>query len=246
MKSLQPSTIVPRRAMVLAAGLGTRMRDFSSQVPKPLVRVGGRALIDYVLDRLAEAGVERAVVNVHHLADQIELHLGARAHPAITISDERAELLGTGGGVANALAHFGNAPFFHVNSDTIWIDGTRNNLTALAQAFDPTRMDALLMLAPTATSTGYAGRGDFAMAPDGALRRRGEREVVPFVYAGAAVLTRAFFADAPSGPFSMSPLFDRAIERGRLYGRRLEGVWMHVGTAEAVAAAEAAILASVI
>ena len=234
----------PKRAMVLAAGLGTRMRSFNGRIPKPLVAVGGKALIDYVLDRLAEQGVERAVVNVHHLADQIERHLEQRQRPSIVISDERNELLGTGGGVVKALPELGEGPFFHVNSDTIWIDGVKPNLGRLAAAFDSARMDALLLVAPTASSIGYAGRGDFSMGPDGRLARRGEREVVPFVYAGAAVLTPAFFAGVPQGPSSMSPLFDRAAEAGRLYGLRLEGVWMHVGTPDAVKAAEAAITAS--
>ena len=161
--------VVPDRAMVLAAGLGTRMRPFNGQVPKPLVQVGGKALIDHVLDRLADTGVERAVVNVHHLADQIEQHLRGRQRPRIIISDERHGLLGTGGGVVKALDQLGDAPFFHVNSDTIWIDGVQPNLGRLAAAFEPERMDALLLLAPTATSTGYAGRGDYAMTPDGRL-----------------------------------------------------------------------------
>jgi MurNAc alpha-1-phosphate uridylyltransferase len=234
----------PTRAMVLAAGLGTRMRPFNRRLPKPLVAVGGKALIDHVLDRLAAEGVERAVVNVHHLADQIERHLADRQQPKIVISDERAELLGTGGGVVKALPALGDGPFFHVNSDTIWIDGVKPNLRRLADAFEPARMDALLLLATTASSIGYSGRGDFLMAPDGRLTRRGEREVVPFVYAGAAILTPAFFSDSPAGAFSMSPLFDRAAEAGRLCGLRLEGLWMHVGTPEAIKAAEAAILAS--
>ncbi|HEY1363975.1 MAG TPA: nucleotidyltransferase family protein [Xanthobacteraceae bacterium] len=230
--------------MVLAAGLGTRMRRFNGNLPKPLVPVAGKALLDYVLDRLAEQGVERAVVNIHHLADQIERHLGKRRQPQIVISDERDELLGTAGGVIRALPQLGHEPFFHVNSDTIWIDGVKPNLGRLAAGFDAGRMDALLLLAPTASSIGYSGRGDFCMDPDGRLRRRGERDVAPFVYAGAAILTPAFFAGAPAGPSSMSPLFDRAAQAGRLYGLRLEGVWMHVGTPEAVAAAEAAILES--
>jgi MurNAc alpha-1-phosphate uridylyltransferase len=234
----------PKRAMVLAAGLGTRMRAFNGQIPKPLVQVGGKPLIDYVLDRLAEEGVERAVVNVHHLADQIERHLSQRARPKIVISDERAELLGTAGGVVKALPELGPAPFFHVNSDTIWIDGVKPNLGRLAAAFDAARMDALLLVAPTATSIGYTGRGDFAMGPDGVLVRRREREVVPFVYAGAAILTPAFFAGVAPGPSSMTPLFDRSVEAGRLCGLRLEGVWMHVGTPDAIKAAEEAILES--
>jgi N-acetyl-alpha-D-muramate 1-phosphate uridylyltransferase len=244
MAPVPPVTTSPKRAMVLAAGLGTRMRSFNGRIPKPLVSVGGKALIDYVLDRLAEQGVERAVVNVHHLADQIERHLAQRERPDIVISDERDELLGTGGGVLKALPLLGEGPFFHVNSDTIWIDGVKPNLGRLAGAFDPARMDALLLLAPTASSIGYSGRGDFSMGPDGRLARRGEREVVPFVYAGAAILTPGFFAGARPGAFSMSPLFDQAAEAERLCGLRLDGVWMHVGTPEAVKAAEDAILAS--
>lgn len=244
MAETAPVLTAPKRAMVLAAGLGTRMRAFNGRIPKPLVKVGGKALIDYVLDRLAEQGVECAVVNVHHLADQIERHLAQRQHPQIVISDERNELLGTGGGVVKALPKLGAEPFFHVNSDTIWIDGVKPNLGRLAAAFNPARMDALLMLAPAASSIGYSGRGDFSMASDGRLVRRGEREVVPFVYAGAAILTPSFFAGAPAGAFSMSPLFDRAAEAERLCGLRLDGVWMHVGTPDAVKAAEEAILAS--
>jgi MurNAc alpha-1-phosphate uridylyltransferase len=238
--------VAPDRAMVLAAGLGTRMRPFNGQSPKPLVEVGGKALIDHVLDRLADMGVERAVVNVHHLADQVEAHLQARQRPHIVISDERHELLGTGGGVVKALGALGDAPFFHINSDTIWIDGVKPNLRLLAAAFEPDRMDALLLLAPTATSIGYTGRGDFAMAADGRLSRRGEREVVPFVYAGAAILAPALFRGAPAGAFPLTAMFDRAAEAERLYGLRLEGVWMHVGTPEAVAAAEAAIVESAV
>ena len=237
MAETAPVLTAPKRAMVLAAGLGTRMRAFNGRIPKPLVKVGGKALIDYVLDRLAEQGVECAVVNVHHLADQIERHLAQRQHPQIVISDERNELLGTGGGVVKALPELGAEPFFHVNSDTIWIDGVKPNLGRLAAAFNPARMDALLLLAPAASSIGYSGRGDFSMASDGRLVRRGEREVVPFVYAGAAILTPSFFAGAPTGAFSMSPLFDRAAEAERLCGLRLDGVWMHVGTPDAVKAA---------
>jgi N-acetyl-alpha-D-muramate 1-phosphate uridylyltransferase len=229
---------------VLAAGLGTRMRPHNGHLPKPLVEIGGKSLIDYSLDRLADAGVESAVVNVHHLADTIEQHLAARERPRIVISDERPTLLGTGGGIAKALPHLGDAPFFLVNSDTIWLDGVKPNFVRLGEAFDPAAMDALLLLAPTAGSIGYAGRGDFAMLSDGRLRRRAEGEVVPFVYAGAAVLAPALFADPPPGPFSLTLLFDRAAGNGRLFGLRLEGVWMHVGTPEAVAAAEAALAAT--
>lgn len=238
------SSAGPRRAMVLAAGLGTRMRYLTEARPKPLVPVGGKPLIDHVLDKLAAAGVETAVVNVHYFADQIEHHLAGRRAPRIVISDERNGLLGTGGGVATALPQLGAEPFFHVNSDTIWIDGVTPNLRRLAHAFDVNAMDALLLLAPTTNSVGYTGLGDFAMTADGRLRRRAEREVVPFVYAGVAILSPALFAGAPDGVFPLTQLFRRAEEAGRLHGLRLEGVWMHVGTPEAVAAAEAAILAS--
>jgi len=233
--------MMPNRAIVLAAGLGTRMRPYNGHIPKPLVEIGGKSLIDYSLDRLADAGVESVVVNVHHLADILERHLAPRQRPHIMISDERGELLGTGGGVAKALPKLGDAPFFLVNSDTVWLDGVKPNFKRMADAFDPQTMDLLLLLAPTTSSIGYAGRGDFAMLPDGRLRRRRENEVVPFVYAGAAVLSPALFADAPKGAFSLTVLFDRAAEAGRLFGLRLEGVWMHVGTPEAVAAAEAAL-----
>jgi MurNAc alpha-1-phosphate uridylyltransferase len=234
----------PRRAMVLAAGLGTRMRPLTDTLPKPLVKVAGRALLDHVLDRLKEASVERAVVNVHYLAEQIIAHVAARTRPKITISDERGVLLDTGGGVVKALPELGNAPFFHINSDTIWVDGVSPNLTRLAESFDPGTMDALLLLAPIAGSIGYDGRGDFSMASDGTLRRRAEREVAPFVYAGAAILAPALFDNAPPGAFSLTTLFDRAAQAGRLRGLRLEGLWMHVGTPDAIAAAEAAIKAS--
>lgn len=236
---------MPKCAIVLAAGLGTRMRPYNGTIPKPLVKVGGKSLIDYSLDRLAEAGVERAVVNVHYLADALERHLAGRKKPQIVISDERGVLLGTGGGIANALPKLGNAPFFLVNSDTLWLDGVKPNFVRLADTFDAADMDALLLLAPTAGSIGYDGTGDYAILADGRLRRRAEREVVPYVYAGAAILSPALFADAPSGAFPLTLLFDRAGERGRLFGLRLEGVWMHVGTPEAVAEAEAALAASV-
>ena len=234
----------PRTAMVLAAGLGERMRPLTDRMPKPLVPVAGKPLIDHVLDRLAAAGVERAVVNVHYLADMIERHLKGRTRPQIVISDEREKLLNTGGGVVKALDAIGREPFFHVNSDTIWIDGVKPNLERLAEAFDPTTMDALLLLAPVSTSIGYPGRGDFTMAPDGRLTRRGERDIAPFVYAGAAILRPELFKGAPDGAFSLTTLFRRAEAEGRLHGLRLEGVWMHVGTPEAIKDAEAAIAAS--
>src|SRR4051812_47921396 len=233
------------RAMVLAAGLGTRMQPLTDTLPKPLVKVAGKALIDHVLDRLADAGVTRAVVNVHHMADQIESHLKGRTRPAIDISDERGELLDTGGGVLKALPRLGHAPFFHMNSDTMWVEGVTPNLSRLAALFDAECMDILLLVASTTASIGYEGRGDFLMAPDGRLSRRAERQVAPFVYAGAAILSPAVFSDAPQGKFSLNRLFDGAIAAERLYGLRLDGTWMHVGTPAAIEAAEAAILESV-
>ena len=173
-------SVHPTKAMVLAAGLGVRMRPLTDKMPKPLVRVAGQPLLDHVLDKLAGAGVAEAVVNVHYLPDQIIEHTAARKQPRIIISDERDEVLGTGGAVVKALPLLGDAPFFHINADTMWIDGVRPNLARLAEAFDPARMDILLLMAPTASSIGYAGRGDYSMLPDGALRKRRE-------HAGGAV-----------------------------------------------------------
>jgi MurNAc alpha-1-phosphate uridylyltransferase len=234
-------TFMPDCAIVLAAGLGTRMRPYDGNLPKPLVRVGGKPLIDYALDRLAEATVTRAVVNVHYLADALERHLASRQAPQIIISDERGALLGTGGGIANALPKLGAAPFFLVNSDTLWLDDGEPNVVRLADAFDAEAMDALLLLAPRTGSIGYVGSGDFALLPDRRLCSRGGRETVPFVYAGAAILAPALFAHVPSGAFPLTLVFDRAGASGRLFGLPLAGTWMHVGTPEAVAAADAAL-----
>jgi MurNAc alpha-1-phosphate uridylyltransferase len=238
-------SVVPTKAMVLAAGLGLRMRPLTDNMPKPLVRVAGQPLLDHVLDKLAAAGVNEAVVNVHYLPDQIITHTAARSRPRVIISDERDQVLGTGGAVVKALPLLGGQPFFHLNADTMWIDGVRPNLTRLAETFDPDRMDILLLMAPTTTSIGYAGRGDYAMLPDGALRKRKEHQVVPFVYAGAAIMSPSLFDGAPAGEFSLTKMFDRANEQERLFGLRLDGVWMHVGTPDAVEAAEEAFLESV-
>jgi len=238
-------SVKPTKAMVLAAGLGLRMRPLTEQMPKPLVQVAGRALLDHVLDKLGVAGVSEAIVNVHYLPDQIIDHVAGRTGPRVTISDERDEVLGTGGGVVRALPLLGAAPFFLVNADTLWIDGVRANLARLAEAFDPARMDVLLLMAPTASSIGYDGSGDYAMLPDGALRKRREHQLVPFVYAGAAILSPALFTAAPSGEFPLIKMFDAANAQERLFGLRLDGVWMHVGTPDAVQAAEEAFLESV-
>jgi MurNAc alpha-1-phosphate uridylyltransferase len=188
-KNFPGMPVTPTKAMVLAAGLGVRMRPLTDHMPKPLVRVAGQPLLDHVLDKLAGAGVSEAVVNVHYLPDQIIQHTASRTSPRVIISDERDVVLGTGGAVVKALPILGNEPFFHLNADTMWIDGVRSNLTRLAEAFDPARMDILLLMAPTTNSIGYSGRGDYGMLPDGALRKRREHQVVPFVYAGAAIMS---------------------------------------------------------
>lgn len=228
-------------AMVLAAGFGKRMLPLTEFIPKPMVKVGGVPLIDRVLDRLAIAETKRAVVNVHYCGDVLIEHLKDRTAPKIEISDERDVLLDTGGGVVRALPSLGRYPFFLVNSDSIWIEGTTPNLSRLAAAYDESRMDALLLLAPTAGAIGYRGRGDFIMDPQGLLAKRDEREIAPFVYAGAAILHPRLFADAPRGPFPLLQSFEKAESRGRLFGLRLDGIWMHVGTPDAIGDAEDAI-----
>lgn len=230
-----------KRAMVLAAGLGKRMRPVTAKMPKPLVRVAGKPLIDYALDRLSAAGVEAVVVNVHYLADQVEAHLASRAAPATIVSDERELLLETGGGLKKALPHLGGDPFLLLNSDSFWIEGARPNLDILMDRWDNEDMDGLLLLASTVTSVGYEGLGDFVMDSQGRLARRAEHTATPFVYSGVAILHPRLFEDAPDGPFSLNLLFDRAIEAGRLYGVRMDGIWLHVGTPEAIGEAEEAI-----
>ncbi|GGE32702.1 mannose-1-phosphate guanylyltransferase [Agaricicola taiwanensis] len=233
-----------RRAFVPAAGLGTRMHPITTTRPKALVEVAGRSLLDHALDRLSAAGVEEAVVNVHHFADMVEGHLKGRKAPKIIISDERDALLETGGGLVKALPLLGDTPFFVVNADTMWLDSVRPNLARLAEAFDESRMDGLLLLASSVGSVGYSGRGDFRLDPLGRLMRRPERDLAPFVYAGAAVISPALLEGAPEGAFSLNRLFDRAIEAERLHGLRLEGMWMHVGTPDAIAEAEDSIARS--
>jgi MurNAc alpha-1-phosphate uridylyltransferase len=246
MSELKPAV---SRAFVLAAGLGKRMRPVTATMPKPLVEVAGKALLDHALDRVAEAGIGTAVVNVHYLADLIEGHLARRAEepgkgPATIVSDERAALLETGGGIRKALPLLGDAPFVVLNSDSFWLEGPASNLSRLIGRWDADRMDCLLLVAPTATSLGYEGAGDFVMEPDGRLERRGERKVAPFIYAGVAILSPSLFAGTPEGAFSLNLLFDRAIEAGRLFGLRLDGQWLHVGTPEAIRAAEERVRAS--
>ncbi len=234
----------PTTAMVLAAGLGKRMLPITEQTPKPLVRVYGRTLLDHALDALARVGVETAVVNVHHLADQVEAHLAERETPHIIISDERERLMDSGGGVVKALPHLGDLPFYVLNADSFWLEGFKPNLANLAGHWNDATMDVLLLVTGMANAIGYSGAGDFTMDPVGRLTRRAERRVAPFAYAGAAILHPRVFADCPDGPFSLNAIFDRALERDRLFGLRLDGLWLHVGTPEAIQEAEEAIARS--
>jgi MurNAc alpha-1-phosphate uridylyltransferase len=226
-------------AMILGAGLGTRMRPLTDLVPKPLVRLNGKALIDHALDRLEAAGITRVVVNVHYLADKLDAHLKSRRSPQILISDERGKLLDTGGGVVHALPLIGDQPFIIHNADTAWIEGIGGALSRMLAAWDGERMDSLMLLALAATSVGYDGHGDFNMDAGGLLTRRTERREAPFVFAGVSIAHPRLFVDAPKGAFSLNKVWDRAIAAQRLYGTRLDGVWMHVGTPEALAEAEA-------
>jgi N-acetyl-alpha-D-muramate 1-phosphate uridylyltransferase len=225
-------------AMVLSAGLGTRMAPLNGKLPKPLLALNGKPLIDHVLDRIAAAGIGRAVVNVHHHADLIERHLKSRRTPLVEISDERAALLDTGGAVKKALPRLGPQPFLIHNADSVWIESVGSNLARLCESWKDERMDCLLLLAPTSISLGYQGRGDFALGADGRIRRRGEQEVVPFVFAGVSIAHPRLFQASPQGAFSLNLLWSRAIAAGRAWGVRMEGVWMHVGTPEALAQAE--------
>jgi MurNAc alpha-1-phosphate uridylyltransferase len=229
---------VPTHAMVLAAGLGVRMRPITDTVPKPLVTVAGRAMLDRALDKLAAVGVRTAVVNTHHLADQVAAHLDGRAQPAIVLSHE-PDVLETGGGVLNALARRGDGPFFVVNSDSIWDDGPVPALARLAAAWDDAAMDALLLLQPTVAAVGYHGAGDFFMDIAGRLRRRGEQEIAPFLFTGLQILHPRLFDGLAPGKFSLNRVWDRALDAGRLHGLRHDGAWYHVGTPEALAEVEA-------
>lgn len=228
----------PETAMVLAAGLGTRMRPLTDQIPKPMVRLRGRPLIDHVLDRIAAAGIPRAVVNVHHFADALETHLSKRTTPKVVISDERGEVLDTGGGVVKALPVLGKTPFLIHNSDSVWIEGVGSNLERMFKAWDPDRMDTLMLLALASRSLGYDGLGDFEMDGAGLVTRRAPPKIAPFVFTGVSIAHPRLFKGAPEGRFSLNTVWDRAIERERVYGIRLEGLWMHVGTPQALDDAE--------
>lgn len=239
MSDSPPEFSVPRVAMVFAAGLGTRMRPLTLQTPKPLVRVADQSLIDYALDDCAAAGVETAIVNVHHLADQIEAHLVGRVAPKIIISDERARLLDQGGGIRKVLPWIGEAPFFVWNTDAFWFDAPRANLLSLAQAWDPEKMDAALLLAPTHGSIGVDWEGDFDLTPQGRIIRPAGPK--PFVYAGVGLLKPQLFAQQTQEAFKLAPIFFAAAEQGRLFGVVSQGLWLHVGAIETIGAAERAI-----
>jgi len=228
----------PTRAMIMAAGLGTRMRPLTLSRPKPLVTVGGKALIDYAIDRLKAAGVTEFVVNLHYKADMLRQHLEARTDVKIIFTDETEGLLGTGGGIVNALKYFKDEPFFIHNSDTIWIEGYGPALERMKEMWNPDKMDGLLLLAPLISSMGYEGKGDFFMDSEGHLSRVPAGRVSPFAYPGVQIVHPRLFDNAPDGTFSVNILWDRAIEAQRLYGMRLEGTWIHVGTPQAVEEAE--------
>ncbi len=234
----------PKKAMLLAAGLGKRMRPITDAIPKPLIRVHGKALIDHALDALVRAGVEHVVVNVHYLAEQVETHLESRNDVEISISDEREQLLDSGGGVLRALPVLGDQPFFLLNADSFWIEGFHPNLVRLANQYDANLMDISLLLAGMSGAVGFGTKGDFNMDADGRLKRRQERNVAPFAYAGAAIVHPRIFASAPQGAFSINRLFDEALENSRLFGLRLDGLWLHVGTPDAIDEAETAIARS--
>lgn len=227
-------------AMVMAAGLGKRMRPLTASQPKPMVRVAGKPLIDHALDRLTEAGVTKAVVNVHYLADALEAHLRERAAPQITISDERDLLLETGGGMKKALPHLPD-PFFCLNADNIWLDGPCDAFVDLSQLWNPHQMDALLLVVPHAQASNFHGQGDFHMDSVGRLRRRLPGRVAPFIYTGIQIVSHRLLRDAPEGPFGTMQLWERAIAEGRLFGANFTGRWFEVGTPEAIAPTENAL-----
>lgn len=232
--------LVSDTAMVMAAGLGKRMRPLTASQPKPLVRVAGKPLIDHALDRLADAGIAKAVVNVHYLADALEAHLEERASPAITISDEREALLETGGGMIKAQPQLPD-PFYCLNADNIWLDGPRNAFHDLSRVWDAEKMDALLLVVSHDQAANFTGPGDFYMDPEGRLSRRETGRIAPFIYTGIQLVSHRLLRDAPEGKFSTNFLWSRAIEEGRLFGTSFTGQWFEVGTPEAIKPTELAL-----
>ena len=233
---------VPHTAMIMAAGLGKRMRPLTATRPKPLIEVAGKALLDHVLDRLKAAGVKKVVVNVHYLADAVEAHLATRRHGLkVAISDERKLLLETGGGLVHAADLIDSDPFLAINSDNLWVDGPADALKLLASHWDDTKMDALLLLVPLARARNHKGMGDFHMTRTGRLRRRERSHVAPFVFTGIQMLSKRLLGDAPEGPFSTNILWDRAIDEGRCFGAVHQGLWFDVGTPKSIKLTEAAL-----
>jgi MurNAc alpha-1-phosphate uridylyltransferase len=233
---------VPRTAMIMAAGLGKRMRPLTATRPKPLIEVGGKALLDHVLDKLRIAGVRKVVVNVHYLADSLEAHLTTRSHGLeVVISDERDLLLETGGGLVRAEPLIDCDPFLSLNSDNLWVDGPADTLKLLASQWDGERMDALLLLVPLAGARNHKGIGDFHMDRSGRIRRRDKSHVAPFVFTGIQMLSKRLLRDAPAGPFSTNVLWNRAIEEGRCFGAVHHGLWFDVGNPEAIKQTEAVL-----
>ena len=228
----------PEKAIVFAAGFGTRMRPITQTLPKPLVRIGGKTMLDHMLDRLAESGIDEAIVNVHWLADQIEDHVQDRGTPRVKISDERELLLDQGGGIAKVLPEFAGKPFFICNTDALWIDDPEPQVARLARAWDGAKMDVLLLLADMKTSVGVEGRGDFFRDGQGRLSRPAPGEAAPYVYSGVGIIKSSLFEDCPVEPFRLAPTFFAAAEKGRLFGLTLEGRWLHVGSPEVIEEAE--------
>jgi MurNAc alpha-1-phosphate uridylyltransferase len=222
----------------MAAGLGTRMRPLTDKLPKPLVEVGGRPLVDHAIDRLVTAGVTTIVVNIHHHAELLRTHLAKRKDAEFIISDESDNLLDSGGGIAKALPLFKNEPFFTHNSDSVWVEGAGSALNRMNARWNPEKMDSLMLTAPTVNALCYEGRGDFMMDAEGELSRVPEQRVAPFVWIGVQILHPRLFDGAPAGKFSINPLWDRAIARERLFGIRLDGTWMHIDRPDAVKDAE--------
>ncbi|EEA95077.1 nucleotidyltransferase family protein [Pseudovibrio sp. JE062] len=231
----------PKAAMVLSAGLGKRMRPLTATTPKPLIEVDGKSMFARAASRLKEAGLETCVVNVHYLADLVESHARKFEGLDVKISDERDELLDTGGGIKKALPMLGTDPFILKNSDSFWLEGVKPNLDLLVETWDDENMDMLMLLAPTVNAVGYDGKGDFLMDNEGRLERRDERSVAPFIYSGTAMIHPRLFKNTPEGPFSLNVLFDKAIESGRLFGVEGDGLWLHVGTPQGLDDAERAI-----
>jgi MurNAc alpha-1-phosphate uridylyltransferase len=230
--------IGPKKAMVLAAGLGRRLRPITANLPKPLVKLANRTLLDYSLDHLVAAGVECVVINTHYLGDQIKQHLSSRNDLEIIISSEEDSLLETGGGIKKVLEYFNNEPFYVSNADIFWLNGPTMALERMIEQWDESKMDALLLLHSTVEAYGYSGKGDFAVDPLGKLSRRLEKEITPYLFTGVQIIHPRIFQDTPNGKFSLNVIYDRAIAVDRLYGIAHDGEWFHIGTPDGLADAE--------